>query len=176
MKDMKYVQALKRVVLAYVILLFNFNLGTFNIIPNWLAYLYFYKAIPPISKYEKSVSLLKPIIIVLGIYEFIEWILVIAGINIDIYVLKLIVTAVCLYFNFQLLTNITDISLKNNFKNAKYLYLLRNLKTILITLFALPINWQEIPILSILFIFFSFIFQILLCIILNQYANDEKNR
>lgn len=176
MRDMDYVQALKRVVLAYVILLFNFSLGTINIIPNWLAYIYFYKAVPPISKYEKSVSLLNPIIIVLGIYECIEWILVIFGMNLDIYALNLIITAVSLYFNFQLLTNITDISLKNNFKNAKFLYLLRNIKTILITITVLPINWQEFEILYILFICVSFIFQILLCVKLNQYANYEKNR
>lgn len=120
--------------------MFDFQILSLNLIPDWVGYILFYQSIEPIAQYEKSALLLKSIIQILGIYEFILWIIAIFGITMDIYVVQIIVIALSLYFQFQLLSNIADISVKHHSLLTSRIRMLRNIKTLCCTIAVLPID------------------------------------
>lgn len=142
----------RKIALAYLIITINFNLESLNIIPNWLGYFLFYQTIDPIADYQQSAKLLKPLILILGVYELLFWILTIFGITIDIYVVNVIVSVISLYFHFQLLTNIADIFKLHRNPKTKHIYFLRTIKIIMITVLTLPIDWPKYILISLLIV------------------------
>lgn len=175
MNKMSYSQAIRKIAIGYVFIFLDINIGTIDIMPNWLGYIFFYQSIPSIAEYEKSAKLLKPIITVLGTYEMIYWIFKILDFNIDIYILDIIISALKLYLDFQFITNIADIAFSHQYPDSQKLYILRNIQTILITLIVLTIYWNKLNTGSIVYIILSFFITIWICISLFQYAKYERN-
>lgn len=128
-------KALKQSAWGYIFLYFNINIATLDLLPSWIGYLLFHKAIKTeISQYESSASLLKPLAAFLGIYHFISWIIEAFGITTNIYIIGDIVGAIALYFHFQLLTNLSNIAGKYHCSHQKILLTMRNIQTILTTI------------------------------------------
>lgn len=171
MNENPLAKAIKQVAWGYLLLMFNFNLTTINIIPNWLSYLFFYKALKPISKYEKTVLLLKPLNLCLGLYEFFIWILSILAIKLDTYLITAIIGICALYFHFQLLTNIAKL---HQCRQAKSLYRLSIMRTVLLTVAFLPIDNSQYLEIVIIYQVINFIVSIVLCFQLFDYSSDEK--
>lgn len=95
---------------AYIFIYVNINLGTLDILPDWLGYLFILGALPTLSLWEESTGLLRNLGILLTIYEGAEWIIQLFGGHADIPVVSLITGIIGLYFHFQLLTNMASIA------------------------------------------------------------------
>lgn len=175
MTDNQLSRAIKHVAIGYLLLIFNLNLATINIIPNWISYLLFYKAIKPISNYEKSTTLLKSFSIGLGIYEFIIWLTAIFTIKLNNYLIITIVGICTLYFHFQLLTNIANIAKQHQCRQAKAIYRLRTIKTILLMMTVYPIDYSQHLGITITYLSLNLLVTFVLCFNLFDYASDEKS-
>lgn len=170
----EYIQAIRRVGKGYLFILLNINIGSLNILPNWIGYIFFHKAIPSIAKYERSATLLNPFIIFLGLYELICWGLQIVGISLDIYIFGIIISALKLYFDFQMLTNIADIAVSHQYKDSHKIYTPRNIQTILLTITFFINNWNESILGSFVYVFIVLIVAFWICLLLFDYAKYEE--
>lgn len=147
---------LSHIAWGYLLLHVNFNLGTLNVLPNWLGYLLILGALGPLSQLVPSTLLLRPLGRVLALWEGLLWVMAFLGREFTCYPVTLVVMVIGLYFHFQLLTDLAAIAQKfppaEDAENAesKPLYQrllrLRTLRTLLITLLALPLpgallNW-----------------------------------
>lgn len=95
---------------AYIFIYMNINLGKLDILPDWLGYLFILGALPTLSLWDESTSLLRNLGILLALYEGTEWIIQLLGSQTDIPVVSLIAGIIGLYFHFQLLTNMASIA------------------------------------------------------------------
>ena len=98
--------ALRRIGRGYLFIHFHINLGTLDVLPDWLGYYWILLGIWAIGKEMESARLLEPFAIGMIAWNGLEWILKLFGGTLDIPVLSLLVTAVNLYLHFQLLTDI----------------------------------------------------------------------
>ena len=64
---------LSHIAWGYLLLHVNFNLGTLNVLPNWLGYLLILSALEPISQLVPSSLLLRPLGKVLAAWEGVLW-------------------------------------------------------------------------------------------------------
>lgn len=158
MDHIKLRGAIKHIALGYILLHFNINLGTLNILPNWLGYALFLHALPALSKEEESAGLLRPLGILLALWQSFLWVEAIFSVQLEIEVLEVIAGVISLYFHFQLLTNLADIAAKYDCPQHKRILMLRTVRTVLETLFAFILRWQEYPAVSIaMFIIYIFV-------------------
>ena len=173
MSQKNYIRAIYKIAVANVLIIFNLNIGTVNLIPNWLGYLLFYDAIHVIVQYEESAQLLKPFVKILGIYELIAWVLACLAISTDSYsIIYILMHIIEVYFYFQLLTNISHIAFMHHYDQlANQLKTLRTLKLISITLFAL--SWNEYFKIGINIL--KIILTLWVCVVLLQYVYLEKS-
>ncbi|MBQ8390482.1 MAG: hypothetical protein IJX52_05835, partial [Oscillibacter sp.] len=136
-------QTLKYIFWGHLLLYFNINLGSINILPNWAGYLLLLQALPGLSEEEPSAALLRPLGMGLAVWEGIQWVLKIFGGSIDIYGLGLIASIVSLYFPFQFLTNLASVTQNHGLPQAEDIKRLRTVRTVLCTLVVLPVNWES---------------------------------
>lgn len=175
--DQKYIKAIKYVIMGYLFLLINISIDEVDIFPKWLGYVFIFRSLIPISQYEKSVLLLRPILIILAIYDFICWLLTFAGISFSMYAIVVIITSLDLYLDFQLLTNIADIAKRQGYQKVKYLYFLRNIKIVLLTLTILfmSIDHYMTLFLGIILNLMSCVVAFIFIIVLYHYMRFTKN-
>lgn len=69
-------RGLTRIAWGYVFLHLNLNLGTLNILPNWVGYLLFFSAIILLGDQLRDLTLLKSFCILLGVGELADWLTV----------------------------------------------------------------------------------------------------
>ncbi len=176
MKQNNYVSTIYKIAFAQFFILFNLNINTINLLPNWVGYYLFHKALPVIGEYEESAKLLRPFTFILGIYEMIVWVLQIINISLESYtILQVIIGVISIYFQFQLLTNISDIAYSHHFDTfAKRFKTLRTMSVISVTFASLPIDWSMIKYMNLVIGLFGIMVMIWLCFVLVQYANAEK--
>lgn len=173
MKEKSISEALRKVAWGYFFLHINFNLGSINILPGWVAYIWFAQAIPVLGDEEESVNLLEPLAVLLGIFEGIYW--VNTAFFASVLPLQLIVvieSVLALYFHFQLLTNLASIAHKYGCIQEKTLLTLRTVKTILTTVIVITntfliVNWAIYAIVVALLLI-----TIWLCIIITGFRVD----
>ena len=125
---------------GYVLIYFNFNIGPLDILPNWLGYILIYSALDTIGKEEISALLLKPLVIIIGIYEVLMTIKGLLDLTLSSYAFTLIhtvVVIVILYYNFQLFTNLANIATKYSCPQSEGIIILRTSYTLLITVASL---------------------------------------
>lgn len=157
-------QALRKVFWAYIFLYFDINLGSIDILPAWIGYIFFYQAIRDgIEIEEESAKLLKPICMMLVIYRLIDWCILMFGIGMDILIVSELFAVIALYFHFQLLTNLANIADKYSYLEANTLLNLRTIHTVLMTILAFTVHFEEIYWLSIFFVVAQVIITILIC-------------
>ena len=127
---------------GYFFLYFNINLGSVNLLPEFVAFLLFLSSIKLLTSERRDMVLLRPLGIFLTIWHLAKWIFTILGITLGgvVSVLSLIVTLVSLYFHFQLITDFAALACKYQEPEQdldKSLLRWRTCQTILITLSTL---------------------------------------
>lgn len=115
MKTKTYVHNLSRIAWAYVFLLIDFSMSvndfSINVLPGWVGFLLIFFALPSVEEQEPSASLLRPLVILLGLWEVIRWVgTLVTGSVFDVPLLTLILSALSMYFHFQFLTNLSSIA------------------------------------------------------------------
>ncbi len=134
--------ALKQIAWAHVFIVFNINLGPIDILPNWVGYILILMALPALAEEEPSAMLIRPLGIILAIWEGIVWFYMFFNIQLDVPLVTVLSTVIGVYFHFQLLTNIASISENHDCPQTDRILTLRTIRTILITFFSLPIPWE----------------------------------
>ena len=128
---------------AYIFIYLNINLGTLDILPDWVGYLFVLSAIPTLSLWEESMGLLRSIGFLLAIYEGVEWIIQLFGGHADIPVVSLIAGIIGLYFHFQLLTNMASIASEYGLTGrSENILKLRTANTVLQTIAMLTMQFS----------------------------------
>ena len=162
--------ALRKIFWGYIFLYFDINLGTIDILPAWIAYILFKQAIQgSIEVEEESAKLLKPICLVLIIYRFIDWFVLMFGIEMNVLILTEVFAVISLYFHFQFLTNIANIADKYSYFGTNALLHLRTIHTILMTILTFTVHFEEIYWLSIMIVVVQVIITSFICSVIDKF-------
>ena len=97
---------------GYLLLCFHLTVGTIVLVPNWLCYIFFLKAMGGLEPVVPAVKLLFPLGVLLGVWEGLLWGMSAVGIQ-DftlLYGLQLVASVLMIYFHFQFLTNLAEIA------------------------------------------------------------------
>ena len=148
MKKSVLIECLSKIAWAYLFIYLNFNFNfssvRINLIPTWVGYRMLYETIPVLKNKQKTLALLEPLCYGLMICYGIEWGLNILGISINITVVNLLLNIADLYFHFQFLTDLAELLACYQLPSTGKLYQLRTVRTILLTIQALPLSWTQI--------------------------------
>lgn len=138
-------RSLTKIAWGYVFLHLNLNLGTLNVLPNWVGYLLFFSAIGLLEEELGELALLRPFCVLLGARELADWLAVFAtGQTLmgQFFLLDALLTCIGLYFHFQLLTDLAILA-DGAGENGSGLRTCRNVDAVLRTLMCLPLPWEE---------------------------------
>ena len=135
--------AVKNVAWGYLFLHLHFNIGTLDLIPDWVGYLLILAALPVLAGEVRTASLLPPLAVGLAVWEGLKWLLNLFGGAPELPLLTLLATVIALYFHFQLLTDIAVVADLHGYPKAKRIRTLRTVQTVVITAFALPLGWES---------------------------------
>lgn len=164
------VGALRKIFWAYIFLYFDINIASIDILPAWVAYLFFYQAIQNgLILEEESTRLLKPICIILVIARFLDWIVVMFSIEMNILIISEFFAVIQLYFHFQLLTNLANIAHKYDCPQESSLLTFRTIHTVLLTVLAFTIQFPKIEGLSFIILLVQVIILVCICVVINQF-------
>lgn len=146
----KVYNGISKVIWGYFFLYFNINLGTISILPSFVGYFLFSGAIDLLKDEERELSLLKPLCMILGVWEGIEWLANCVGYIFDgkWQFINLIIGLLNLYFHFQFITNLASIAIKHQQEGCIYdkkLLKYRTILTILQTIFIIFTAFNFIP-------------------------------
>lgn len=134
----------RAVAMGYLFIYFNINLGTLDILPDWMGYLFMVNQLGILAGWEPAALLLRPLGLLLAGFNGLEWVCTLLGVSIDTWpILPLVVQVVNLYFHFQLLTNLADAVRHYLPDEADGIVKLRTMNTLFLTLLALPLPWQS---------------------------------
>lgn len=165
-------RSLRKIFWGYIFLYFDIKLGTIDVLPAWLGYVFFYQGIRNgIEVEENSAKLLKPICMALIIYSLINWIMTMFGIGIDILIISDLFAVIALYFHFQLLTNLANIADRYSYLNVNALLNLRTIHTVLMTTLAFTVHFDEIEWLSMLIVVVQVIVMICICSVIAKFRH-----
>ncbi len=125
---------------GYLFLHLNLNLGTLNVLPNWVGYLFINEILPDLALTRPSALLLRPLGRGLAAWEGVCWVLTLFSITptgllgTSIWQLAQVAAGVAgLYFHFQLLTDLAETARMKGYPSVKKLLRLRTVKTLLST-------------------------------------------
>lgn len=125
---------------GYLFLHFNLNLGTLNILPNWVGYLFINEILPDLALTRPSALLLRPLGRGLAAWEGVCWLLALFSITptgllgTSLWQLAQAAAGVAgLYFHFQLLTDLAETARMKEYPSVKKLLRLRTVKILLAT-------------------------------------------
>lgn len=172
MERQRLADNVRLIAFGYLLMHLNFNLGTLNVLPDWLGYLLILKALPPLGEYEPSALLLRPLGILLALWEGVLWLMALLGSNLNSYLFAVIATVITLYFHFQLLTNLAAAAARFDCPERGRILTLRTVRTVLITLFALPLPWDSYTVLTIGVAAASVIVAIWICVVLFSFRRS----
>lgn len=139
--------AIKKIAVAYIFIYLHINIGSIDILPNWVGYIMIITALPILAQKVNSSILLKPFGIILCIYSGVNFLINIVGINygIIVHIVSVLLGIISIYFHFQLITNIAEITFEEARK--KRLLFLRTagviIDTITMLISCLPMLLDE---------------------------------
>lgn len=163
-------RALRKIFWGYIFLYFDINLGTIDIFPAWIGYIFFYQAIRDgIEIEEESAKLLKPICVILAIYRCVEWSMIMFGFEMDILLVSELFAVIALYFQFQFLTNLANVAEKYSCPVANKLLSLRTVQTIMITILTFSLHFEKMEWLSMMIIVAQVTITILICFVIGKF-------
>lgn len=121
---------IRRIAWGYVFILFDINLGTVSILPDWAGYMMIISALSVLALEVPAMKLLKPLGIILAIYSVAEWIMKIFSADYSLMVVSVLIICINIYFNFQLFTNLSEIAEKYDCSQKKRILKLRTAITV----------------------------------------------
>lgn len=175
MRETAYTDALGKIAWGYLLIHLNLNLGTVDVLPNWLGCLFLYQSLHTLGQREPSALLLKPFGHLLTLYEVALWSMTMVSYS-PPDLLELLFSVIALYFHFQLLTNLANIAQGRFPELSRRLLQLRNVRTVLCTVLFLPIPWDEIQVAAYLLVIVSALVGLVLCVTLFSYRKLERER
>ena len=115
MKSNSYLDSLTRIAWAYLFLFLNLSANSrtvsVNLFPDWIGYLLIFQALPAIEKEERTAALLRPVVVLLGIFDAVNWTAsLFTGKTLSLPLLQLIASVLTLYFHFQFLTDLASVA------------------------------------------------------------------
>lgn len=115
MKSNSYLDSLTRIAWAYLFLFLNLSANSrtvsVNLFPDWIGWLLIFQALPAIEKEERTAALLRPVVVLLGIFDAVNWIAsLFTGKPLSLPLLQLIASVLTLYFHFQFLTDLASVT------------------------------------------------------------------
>lgn len=142
-------QALTKIAWAYVLLYLNFNLSvnghSLNVLPNWAGYLLIFSAIVLLGAELRSLLLLKPFCVLLGVVSAVDWVWVLlAGQELTgrLFLFFILITCVGIYFRFQMLTDLALLAEQYGVP-AGVLRGCRNVDAATSVLILIPLFWEN---------------------------------
>lgn len=126
---------------AYFFLYFNINLGSLNILPNFVCYLLLWSAIGCLEEEERDLTLLRPLCVLLGVWAGADWVFTLLGGTLDgqFRPMDLLISVAAIYFHFQLFTDFARLAARyqpTGEELDRSLLRLRTVHTLLLTAFA----------------------------------------
>ena len=140
--------AVGKIAWGYIFIHLNFNLGSINLLPDWIGYFLIVSSLNTVGGVEKSALLLKTPGYCAAAWCAVLWMINIFGLAPDSFIynmVDMILSIVMLYFHFQLLTNLAEVAEKYMCPHKPKLLVLRNMRTVLITFLYLPLPFEESP-------------------------------
>lgn len=97
---------------GYFLLYVDFNIGPVSILPRFAGYLMLLEAIRDLAGERRDLALLRPLGILLAVWNAGDWLLSWGGLDIDGHILfaDLLIAAAQLYFHFQFLTDMAALA------------------------------------------------------------------
>lgn len=162
----KICSSISKIAYGYILILVAVMIGTIDILPDFVGYIMMLYAIDALKDECKTITLLKPFGYVLAIWKFISFILNAFGLQsvsftefepatiffYIIYVLSIIINIVVIYFDFQLLTEMSLLAKKYQDEGSnlgKTFLMRRNIYTVCMTSAFLISNitnaFQDMP-------------------------------
>ena len=146
----KIYDGISKAIWGYFFLYFDINLGTISILPSFVGYILFLKAIDLLEEEERELSLLKTLGLILVTWNVVEWLAKCVGYSFGNkwQFVTLIAGLLNMYFHFQFLTNIASIAIKHQEENCAYdktLLSCRTIQTLMLTVFLVVTNLSFIP-------------------------------
>lgn len=126
---------------AYFFLYFDINLGSLNILPDFVCYLLLWSAIGCLEEEERDLALLRPLCVLLGVWAGADWVLTLLGGTLDARFLPmdLLISVAAIYFHFQLFTDFARLAARYQPQGEELdgrLLRLRTVHTLLLTAVA----------------------------------------
>ena len=172
--------AVKKIAWGYVFLHLHFNLETLDILPDWACYTKIDKAMDSIGGWVPSIKLLRPLGRLLCAYTVIQWLwkafaggVELAGSLVYLVpAVTLLATVISLYFHFQLLTDLAGLADQLGLPQKQRLLTLRTVRTVLMTVFALPFPWAEYEVLAYVVLVLQLVITFWICSVLFSLKNS----
>ena len=127
---------------AYFFLYFDINLGSINILPDFMCYFLLWSAIDALAEEEPELPLLRPLCLLLGIWAGADWLLTIFGGTLEgqFLPMDLLTSVAGIYVHFQLFTNFAHLAKRYQPEGEtldRRLLRLRTIHTLLLTAFSI---------------------------------------
>lgn len=127
---------------GYLFLNLDFNLGNVSILPRFVGWLLFLRAIDELKEERRDLALLRPLGVLLALWTGADWLASWAGRDVDGHLppLDLVVAVAQLYFLFQFLTDMAALAEARHPEGGalgRKILLCRTVQTVLVTAIAL---------------------------------------
>lgn len=130
---------------AYFFLYFDINLGSLNILPDFMCYVLLWSAIGCLEEEERDLALLRPLCVLLGVWAGADWVFTLLGGTLDgrFRPMDLLLAVAAIYFHFQLFTDFAHLAARYQPPGEELdrsLLRLRTVHTLLLTAVAV-LTW-----------------------------------
>lgn len=169
-----YSKAIKNVAWYIVLISYHFNIGSIDILPDWLGYILLYKAIETIGKIQPSARLLKKFSAIMFADSVFRIACKIFDFTMQSYVYGLIIAVIHIYLDFQILTDIWHTAQEYQSASCDKIPMLRNITTFTYTIsfVFLYSDWNAYVTIGAAVI--NIIMKTYLAFVLFSHARDEK--
>lgn len=108
----KLYHGLSQAAWGYFFLSFDVNLNNVSVLPRFVGWLLLMSAIGKLSEERRDLALLRPLCVLLAVWDGVDWLLSWGGGDLDgtILFLELLVAVAGLYFHFQFLTDMAALA------------------------------------------------------------------
>ena len=130
---------------AYFFLYFDINLGSLNILPDFMCYVLLWSAIGCLEEEERDLALLRPLCVLLGVWAGADWVFTLFQEPMDgqFPPVDLFLAVAAIYFHFQLFTDFAHLAARYQPPGEELdrsLLRLRTVHTLLLTAVAV-LTW-----------------------------------
>ncbi len=175
-------KAIRKIAWGYVFINFHINLGTIDILPDFLGFLWILQGIWVLRREVASAGLLEPFGIFLVAWNLLKWLAAIFGGVLPSFgmesaatVVSLLLSVIPLYFHFQLQTDLATVADRYETERGGFIRLLRTVYTVLTTALFLriliPID-EDFGWISTVVVVISLLAAVVLCFQLFGLARD----